>query len=360
MPPADVLTTTMRGTVLEAGADWEAATGRAADDLVLRPMEELLETEAAAHVRSRLDRVAAGLVPSERMTWTLRHRAGHPVRVEVGIARRRVRAAGPDALDISLLEQPASRVPSRGAIYAAWCDRSLSLVAQPICDVDTLATVRHELLVRLTTADGRTHPAAVFLPALERLGLLLELDALVLDRAVRMLAAGDLGGSAIEVNVSAHTVREPAPVLGLLERKLGSTRTDPRRLVLAVPAGALELGRRAVGDFVEAAHDIGCTVALDGVGASPEELESIATLHVDTVKIEASVVREAARGPATTELDRVVDAARVAGSITVGEAVESHDALGVLRRHGVHHGQGWHLGEPVRTADLGPRDGPRR
>src|SRR6185295_8927683 len=84
----------------------------------------------------------------------------------------------------------------------------MSLDVQPIVDLATGLTSRHELLIRLRDGLEPDLGPAEFLPAAERTDLVLRIDRWVVERAVAALATprARADGLCLEVNVSARSL----------------------------------------------------------------------------------------------------------------------------------------------------------
>src|SRR5205085_11618993 len=94
-------------------------------------------------------------------------------------------------------------------------------------------TSHHEALVRLADEPGGALLApGAFLPAAERLGLICDIDRLVLDRVAAVLGrARARSGVRIAVNLSALSVSD-ARMLAYIERRLAHHGASPRQLVI--------------------------------------------------------------------------------------------------------------------------------
>ncbi len=115
----------------------------------------------------------------------------------------------------------------------ALAEERLVLHAQPIVDLRTRETVRHELLLRMVGDDGELILPESFLPAAERFGTITAIDRWVVAEAIRAMgrvtAAG--GRLALSVNVSARSVGD-AELVAVLSAELGAAGVDPADLVV--------------------------------------------------------------------------------------------------------------------------------
>jgi diguanylate cyclase (GGDEF)-like protein len=221
------------------------------------------------------------------------------------------------------------------------------LHAQPIIDLATGATVRHELLLRLRDRDEQLIAPLAFLPTAERCGLIREIDQWVITQATRLAASG----RPVAVNLSASSAADPA-VLALIEEELHCRETNPSNIMFEITETAvmqdIDHGRH----FAEHMVGLGCSFALDDFGTGFASLTYLKHLPVQYLKIDIEFVRELVQ----SQRDRSVVSAIVAlasgfGQQTIAEGVENEETATVLRDLGVTFAQGYLYGRPAPFAD---------
>ncbi|MDN5858584.1 MAG: bifunctional diguanylate cyclase/phosphodiesterase [Pseudonocardia sp.] len=228
-------------------------------------------------------------------------------------------------------------------------DGSLGLDVQPIVDLRTGRVTRHELLLRLR--DGQEPPLgpAEFLPAVEQTELVLRIDRWVIEQAVRALAtpgarAADLR---LEANVSGRSLEDPefgAWILAQLRRH----GVEAGRLGVEVTETAAVTELPAARDLATLLIDAGMGFALDDFGAGFGSFSYLKHLRFTSVKIAGDFVAQVDHSDTDRALvGAVVAVARQLGLVTVAEQVDRPGLVEELRRLGVDHGQGFHLGRPV-------------
>jgi hypothetical protein len=98
-------------------------------------------------------------------------------------------------------------------------------------------------------------------------------------------------------------------------------------------------------------------LAADDVGAGNAGLRLLTELPFDIVKIDLSLVQEAARNTATWAVLRSLrDFARRQNAIVIGEGVETPEQVEALRQLDIDIGQGFLLGKPQALSMLGHHD----
>jgi len=234
---------------------------------------------------------------------------------------------------------------------------------QPIVSVADGELSHHEALLRLADrADGDLVAPALFLGAAERSGLIEEIDLMVLEKALELLALhgdsdsdsdgdglGDADGAptpALAVNLSAVTVSDPW-LLARLEGALERHGAQPQRLVLELTETAAISDMAAARHFCEGALALGCRIALDDFGSGYGSLQYLKLLPFSQLKIDGLFIRRLAQSH-TDQLvvEALVGLARGMGRETVAECVGDEPTLELLRDFGVDFAQGYHVGRP--------------
>jgi EAL domain-containing protein (putative c-di-GMP-specific phosphodiesterase class I) len=222
-------------------------------------------------------------------------------------------------------------------------------VAQPIFDLSTGAMTQFEVLLRMQDEHGDLIPPGAFLSTAERLGMVGQIDAMTVARAIRAVAAaGDAGapGPRVEINLSGASMGDPE-ILRIIERELSETGLDPARVIFEITetAAIANIGRAR--QFSDQLAALGCHFALDDFGAGFGSFYYLKHVRFDILKIDGEFVRDCC----STSTDRlvirsVVDIARGLGKETIAEHVGDGATVALLRDLGVTHGQGFHLGHP--------------
>lgn len=228
---------------------------------------------------------------------------------------------------------------------------------QPIVSLADGRVSHHEALVRLADEpDGRLVAPGAFLPAAERHGLIREVDLLVLERAIALLARAPGQGSrapAVAVNLSAFSVTDPC-MLARVEGLLRRLQVDPARLVIELTETSAISDMRRARDFCAGAQRLGCAIALDDFGAGFGSFQYLKHLPFTYLKIDGGFIR----GLTRSRTDRLVvsalvQLARGMGRQTIAEFVADEATLALVAEHDVGYAQGYALGAPVAERELG-------
>jgi EAL domain-containing protein (putative c-di-GMP-specific phosphodiesterase class I) len=162
----------------------------------------------------------------------------------------------------------------------------------PVTDCATGKHLSFEAFVQMNSG-GRDIPARAFFAAAERFDLAPRIDRWVISEALRQLAACSNPETTLSINLSPRTLPQPDIVDFICDR-LAAHDLNPRRI-------SFELAERTVLDsvtqtknFMEKVREVGCAIVIDDFGVSLNSLNLLRHLPVAQIKIEASLVNNAA------------------------------------------------------------------
>lgn len=229
-----------------------------------------------------------------------------------------------------------------GRIQAALAEDRFVLHAQPIVDLRTREVVQRELLLRLQEPDGRIVGPGNFLPVAEKYGLIGDIDRWVVEQATGIAATG----AHVEINVSAHSVGDPA-MLEHIEHCVRTSGADPSLIVFEITETALVLDEAAALVFAHRIHAMGSRLALDDFGTGYGTFTYLKHLPVDFLKIDIEFVRDLATNRASHHVvQAVVALSKAFGLQTIAEGVEDAETLELLHDLGVDLAQGDFIARP--------------
>jgi diguanylate cyclase (GGDEF)-like protein/PAS domain S-box-containing protein len=279
--------------------------------------------------------------------------------MEADVAMYEAKDAGRDAVHMHRRGASPKTLHRTGL---AWTDRIkealegdlLVVHGQPIVHLAGGGGARYELLVRMPGDDDELVPPGVFLPAAERFGLMRDIDAWMVRRAVDLIDAERMASRRIvlEVNVSPRSIAEPEFPM-LIERMLEEASIDPATLVLEITETAAIANMEQARRFASRIREIGCEFALDDFGAGFGSFYYLKHLPVDYLKIDGEFVRGLARSQIDQRMVKaMVEIARGLELRTIAESVETADSLRLLEEYGVDFAQGYHLGRPAPVEEI--------
>ena len=225
---------------------------------------------------------------------------------------------------------------------------------QPQIDIHSRALVGAEALVRWQHPDLGLRPPAEFISLAEDTGLINQIGELVLREAcarARQWQEQGLDTFRIAVNASPRQLHEKnfAPFVG---RILSETQLSPESLELEVTETWLMQDLDAGVRALEQLREMGVRVALDDFGTGYSSLSYLKRLPIDSVKLDASFVKNATTDPDDAALVMaIITLAHTLGKTVIAEGIEREDQLALLRLLRCDEGQGYLFGRPMPALD---------
>jgi EAL domain-containing protein (putative c-di-GMP-specific phosphodiesterase class I) len=240
---------------------------------------------------------------------------------------------------------PAAMRAGAQAVMRALEDNRIAIAFQPVVSAQNPSTVAfRECLARVRGDDGRWIAAGFFLPKIERLDLIRNLDRRVLRLALEALEAHPT--ERLSVNVSVRTMRDRM-WLRDLQAAAGRNPGLVERLIVELTESTAVVDAPRTKQFLDEIRDLGVAIALDDFGAGYSSFRHVRDFRPDWVKIDGSFVKGVATDPDNKLfIDTLVGIARNFDMATVAEFVESEEDAAALRALGVDCLQGYYYGRP--------------
>ena len=239
-------------------------------------------------------------------------------------------------------------------LHAAVRDGGLSLRFQPQFEISTRRCCGVEALARWYRDDGQMILPSTFIPLAERTELICDLGKWALMEACHA-AATWLGLSeqapTVCVNVSARQITHA--FTAVVAEALQSSKLPSRRLELEITESVLLENSKSVIACLESWKRLGITIAIDDFGTGYSSLSYLASLPVDRVKIDKSLIARIVTEPKTKTVVRaVVSLGRELGFTVIGEGVERRDQLDALSDCGCNQVQGYLMAPATQASEL--------
>jgi EAL domain-containing protein (putative c-di-GMP-specific phosphodiesterase class I) len=240
---------------------------------------------------------------------------------------------------------PAAMRAGAQAVMRALEDNRIAIAFQPVVSAQDPSTIAfRECLARVRGDDGRWIAAGLFLPKIERLDLIRNLDRRVLRLALEALEAHPT--ERLSVNVSVRTMRDRM-WLRDLQAAAGRNPGLVERLIVELTESTAVVDAPRTKQFLDEIRDLGVAIALDDFGAGYSSFRHVRDFRPDWVKIDGSFVKGVATDPDNKLfIDTLVGIARNFDMATVAEFVESEEDAAALRALGVDCLQGYYYGRP--------------
>jgi diguanylate cyclase (GGDEF)-like protein len=232
----------------------------------------------------------------------------------------------------------------------AMATRSFELHYQPIVRADGGAIVGVESLLRWNHPNRGYIPPGLFVPVAEEAGLMDQLGAFVLRRA--LADAARWPGLYVTVNLSPVQVRDRRFV-EVVREVLAETKIDPSRVVLEITEGVLIDDPLAAKARLEDLRRLGVQLALDDFGSGYSSLAYLQQLPFDKLKIDRGFVAALDQSANTgVIIQAIVTLGRALGMSVLIEGVETEEQRVLLRLAGCNEMQGFLFAKPAPAEEI--------
>ncbi len=238
-------------------------------------------------------------------------------------------------------------------------ERQLTLVYQPLHDLESGEVRKFEALLRWSHPNwGHVSPAE-FIPLAEQNGLIVQLGSWVLDQACREAKSWQrLTPRRIQVCVNVSPLQFAQPgfydsVVAALERN----DLMPDAVELELTEGIVLHGVNHVTSTLDRLRRLGVGLAIDDFGTGYSSLAYLRDLPIDTIKIDRSFVKDLGsprKGPqfALALVEAITGIAGYLDLSVVAEGIETQVQCDLLRSLGCKLGQGYLFARPMDPADI--------
>ncbi|WP_186830546.1 EAL domain-containing protein, partial [Mitsuaria sp. TWR114] len=231
------------------------------------------------------------------------------------------------------------------ALSAVIRDGALDIHFQPLVEVERAQILGYEALTR-GPADTPLHSPLVLFEAAARLGRLVELERLVVRRALRRFKELKLPGQ-LFLNLTADTLLATSDRGALIAREFAQLDLPASRVVIELTETRPILEPERLQDSMRSLRELGFVVALDDLGEGFASLKRWMDIRPDFVKIDRHFIDGIAQEPLKQQFVRsILEMAASSGCTVVAEGLEQLSDLTVLRRLGVPVCQGYLLARP--------------
>jgi EAL domain-containing protein (putative c-di-GMP-specific phosphodiesterase class I) len=240
----------------------------------------------------------------------------------------------------------AEEVASAGAAIARLIDgQGLTMVVQPIVNIETGEAHAYEALARFSHADIEGGPLH-WLALAQELGLRQELERACLRAGLELFAQRPPGTS-LSLNLSAPVLLEHA-TQEMLRSAAGDRPDGLRGLIVEITEETLVRGDADLIEAFECIRARGACLAVDDMGAGYSGLRQITAVRPHYLKLDRSLVSgiddDAERAALVGAL---ASYSKQVGCLLVVEGVETDAELATVRSIGALLVQGYRLGRPA-------------
>ncbi len=213
---------------------------------------------------------------------------------------------------------------------------------QPILNNQSGIVDKFESLMRIRAANGVIIPPGAFLMIAKKSKIYPELSRVIVGKTADLMRGAD---AEVSINISVEDIVHP-DVLAEIDRVVSEKNIGPRIVFELLESEGIE-NYEEVSRFIDRMKSRGCKIAIDDFGTGYSNFAHILRLHVDYLKLDASLIKPIAEdGNARCIVETIVSFARKLGIRTIAEFVHSESVQKIVREIGVDFSQGYFIGEP--------------
>ena len=237
-------------------------------------------------------------------------------------------------------------------VLQATRQHSFSLNYQPVIERVSGQVTAVEALLRWNDAEFGLVPPAVFLPVLERTGLIVPVGEWVLTQAAHDFEhwhALGLPPMRVAINISPVEFNRKGFVADFLQKTRHTI--NPAHIDIEISECAVHHNLEHLRHTLRSLRGEGVRIAIDDFAMTRNALSHLSELPVDSLKIDRSFVNDLTPLPESQAIvSSIIAVARTYGLRTVAEGVESVEQLKILDSLGCEQSQGY-LHSPAVSAE---------
>jgi len=223
------------------------------------------------------------------------------------------------------------------------------LVYQPIYNLEDLAIVGVEALLRWQHPSQGTIQPDEFIPILERTGQIREVGAWVLTEACRQTARWHERGDHLDISVNVSRRQlDNELIVAQIEDALAQSGLDATTLIIEVTETALMQDVESAITRLRSIKALGVRIAIDDFGTGYSSLGYLQQFPVDCLKIDKSFTSTITNSSESKALVKTfIQLGRDLGLTTLAEGVETVGQMDLLRDSHVAEVQGFLFSRPL-------------
>lgn len=253
-----------------------------------------------------------------------------------------------------LRQTRAEKLKVVASIHDAIDKGEVEAYLQPKFSMKTGEVIGAEALVRWRNADGSMKYPDQFIPVLEKVGYIVNVDFCVLRQVLECLRRWEQEGRRkvpISVNFSRVHFRDPHfcdKVIGMLREY----EVDPRYIEIEVTESCISGNQTGMAQQMTQLREHGLKIAMDDFGIGYSSLGMLIDANVDIVKVDKSFIDHYETDQEQQYIHRIGQLVRAAGKDIIFEGVENQKQIDFLRDYGYEKAQGYVFSKPVPVADF--------
>lgn len=234
----------------------------------------------------------------------------------------------------------------RKVINEAIESKRVHLVVQSIMPLGKSVKAYAEIQVRFKSQEDQPLPTASFLAMAEKLGLIINIDKLIIDSSLEIIKNRNLSDKYFGLNVTASSVHNDQFVIWL-ERRLLKDPHIASKLIFEVSEFGLQQNIKASKRFIDMIHRVGARITVERFGVGLTSFKFFRDLKPDFIKMDASYTRGLEDDKNNQYFMRLmVDLAHRIGVTVFAEGVETQEEKRIIETLCLDGVQGYYIEKP--------------
>jgi diguanylate cyclase (GGDEF)-like protein/PAS domain S-box-containing protein len=224
---------------------------------------------------------------------------------------------------------------------------------QPVLDLRSDMMIGTEALIRWSDPQRGLLPPSEFIPLAERIGMIGPLSDWVMDAAISQARQWHTEGIDIDVAINLPPVLWQIELVPKLRAAVQRHGLDPRKLMIEVTETAAMTDPDRTQRVLHELSELGVQLAIDDFGTGYSSLSRLKQMHVSTLKIDRSFVRDLPEDQdAASIVLTIIQLARNLGIQPLAEGIETLAQREFLVANGCLQGQGYHFARPLPAEEI--------
>ncbi len=225
--------------------------------------------------------------------------------------------------------------------FNLYCQKIISL------DPDSSAAVHYEILIRMAEEESNLMPPGSFLPLVDQLKMMPQLDRWVINYIAKWMASHAQDGKSVFcLNVARDTLCDKS-IIEFIKNRIQQFKIPAQLICFEIEESDAKSNLVATTFFTEKVRELGCLVTLCSFGQSTASMDLLKKIKVDHLKIDGGIVCNILYDD--EELERAKGINQIARKLnikTIAELVENDETIVQLRDIGIDYAQGFGIAKP--------------
>ena len=250
----------------------------------------------------------------------------------------------------SMINTSFRKLAMENALGKALDEEELMLYYQPRVDANTEEVIGMEALLRWNSKEFGMVSPGEFIPLAEETGLIIQIGEWVLRTACKQNKAWqNQGYKPVRVSVNLSTVQfQQSALIEKVEEILEESGLNPRWLELEITESIAIKDVTFTIEMLNRFNSMGIKVSLDDFGTGFSSLNYLKNFKIDTLKIDASFIRDMELSPKSTSIvSTIITLGKNLELSVTAEGVETESQLYFLKGQGCNEIQGYLYSKPL-------------